>query len=139
MTATTSSSATPTATATATGTPTPAATPTPVTAQLKIKPSPEKFGKVKVGKVKTATLTLMNQAKKGAPITFGVPMAMIPASSPDFSSSATTCGAQLMPKKKCKLKLRFRPDAVGSKSATLTIFDNAGNANQTISLSGKGG
>jgi Abnormal spindle-like microcephaly-assoc'd, ASPM-SPD-2-Hydin len=106
--------------------------------RLKVKPSPKNFGKVKVGTAKSATLTLFNPIKKGPPITFGKPMATIPPSSPEFSSVATTCAAQLMPNKKCKLTLQFRPDAAGPKSATLTIFDNAGNANQVIPLSGNG-
>jgi hypothetical protein len=65
-------------------------------------------------------------------------MAMIPANSPEFSSVATTCAAQLLPRKKCKLTVQFGPTSPGSKSATVTIFDNAGNANQVIPLSGKG-
>jgi hypothetical protein len=93
---------------------------------------------VKVGSVKFATLTLSNPAKKGPPITFGKPMTMIPLSSPEFSATSTTCAGQLLPHKKCKLKLQFRPDSTGPKSATLTIFDNAGNANQVIPLTGKG-
>ena len=66
-------------------------------------------------------------------------MTVFPLTNPqEFKSIATTCGAQLSPKKKCKLTLQFRPDSVGSKSSSVTIFDNAGNANQVIPLSGKG-
>jgi hypothetical protein len=94
---------------------------------------------VKVGKTKRATLTLMNQAKKGPPITFGNPMTEFPPDNPqEFKSIGTTCGAQLFPKKKCKLTLQFGPNSVGAKSSSVTIFDNAGNANQVIPLSGKG-
>ena len=102
------------ATATATETATPTATPTQVPARLKVSPSPAKFGKVKVGTVKRSTLTLMNQAKKGPPITFDNPMTVFPPGSPqEFKSITTTCGAQLFPKKKCKLTLQFGPDSVG--------------------------
>src|SRR5208337_2069470 len=118
--------ATPTATATETATPT--ATPTQVPQRLKVKPSPKNFGKAKVGSTKRATLTLINAATKGPPITFANPMAMIPANHPEFSSVATTCSAQLMPQKKCKLTVQFSPASVGPKSSTVTIFDNAGNA-----------
>ncbi len=142
-TATSTATATPTttasSTATATETATPTATPTQVPARLKVSPSPAKFGKVKVGTVKRSTLTLMNQAKKGPPITFDNPMTVFPPGSPqEFKSIATTCGAQLLPKKKCKLTLQFGPNSVGAKSSSLTIFDNAHNANQVIPLSGKG-
>jgi hypothetical protein len=36
-----------------------------------------------------------------------------------------------------KLTVQFGPASTGAKSSTLTIFDNAGNANQMIPLSGK--
>jgi hypothetical protein len=138
-TGTLTSTATATPTATATETATPTATPTQVPARLKVSPSRAKFGKVKVGTVKRATLTLTNQAKKGPPITFDNPMMVFPPSNPqEFKSIATTCGAQLFPKKKCKLTLQFGPMSVGSKSSSVTIFDNAGNADQVIPLSGKG-
>jgi hypothetical protein len=106
---------------------------------LKVKPSPKSFGKVKVGTVKFATLTLMNPARKGPPITFANPMTTFaPAGAGEFKSVGTTCGAQLLPRKKCKLTVQFGPDSVGPKSSTVTIFDNAGNANQVIPLNGKG-
>jgi hypothetical protein len=138
-TSTATATATPSPTATATETATPTATPTQVPARLKVSPSPAKFGKVKVGGIKRATLTLMNLAKKGPPITFDNPMTVFPPTSPqEFKSITTTCGAQLFPKKKCKLTLQFGPDSVGPKSSSVTIFDNAHNANQVIPLSGKG-
>src|SRR5208337_3701693 len=123
--------ATPTATATETATPT--ATPTQVPERLKVKPSPKNFGKVKVGSTKRATLTLINAATKGPPITFANP-----ANHPEFSSVATTCSAQLMPQKKCKLPVQSSPTSVGPKPPTVTIFDNAGNADQVVPLSGNG-
>ena len=113
-------------------------TPTPVPVRLKVNPSPKNFGKVKVGTVKRATLTLINPARKGPPITFANPMAKVPANNLEFSSISTTCTTQLMPRKKCKLTLQFKPTSSGSKSSTVTIFDNAGNADQVIPLSGKG-
>ena len=94
---------------------------------------------MKVGSSKNATLTLVNPARKGAPITFGNPMTTFaPAGEGEFKSIGTTCGGQLLPRKKCKLTVQFRPQSAGPKSSTLTIFDNAGNANQVIPLSGKG-
>jgi hypothetical protein len=106
---------------------------------LKVKPSPKNFGKVKVGAVKFATLTLINPAKKGPPITFANPMAVFPPANPqEFKSVGTTCPAQLRANKKCKLTLQFGPTSTGLRSSTVTIFDNAGNANQVIPLSGKG-
>jgi hypothetical protein len=138
---------TPTATATATATATPTATPTPtptgVPEPLNVKPSAENFGKVSVGKAKTKTITLSNPAKTGPPITFGNPVAFsVPVTNPqEFGfpqSGATTCPAQLFPKKKCKLFVIFAPATPGQKFSAVTIFDNASNANQVIQLQGIG-
>lgn len=97
------------------------------------------FGKVKVGSGKPATLTMINTAKSGPPITFSVPIATTPAASPqEFTVLSTTCGAQLLPRKKCKLSLQFSPQSPGAKSSSLTIYDNASNANQVVPLSGTG-
>jgi len=140
-------SPTPTPTPTPTGspsvtptpTPTPTATPTGVPESLNVKPSPENFGKVKVGHVKSVTLTLSNPAKKGGPpITFGNPLATVLAASPQEFEVTWTCSAALFPTKKCKVTVKFFPAAPGPQSSTITIFDNAANANQVIELQGTG-
>ena len=136
--------ATPTSTATrtVTATPTPTSTPTAAPESLEVKPSVANFGKVKVGKVKSVTLTLSNPAKKGLPITFGKPMMTVPAASPQVfrfpPASTTNCPAQLLPKEKCLLNVEFAPASQGGVSSAVTIFDNAGNANQVIQLQGTG-
>jgi subtilase family serine protease len=139
------STATPTPTATrtrtSTATSTPTATPTGVPKSLSVTPSAANFGKVKVGKVKGVTLTLSNPAKNGPAITFGKPMMTIPATSPQifgFPVSVTNCPAQLLPKEKCMLNVEFAPASQGAVSSAVTIFDNAGNANQVIQLQGTG-
>ena len=92
-----------------------------------------------MGKSKPAALTLINTAKSGPPITFANPMTSLPPASPqEFSMLTTTCGAQLLPRKKCKVTLRFSPQSRGAKSSNLTIYDDASNANQVVPLSGKG-
>jgi hypothetical protein len=136
-TATATQTATSTATATATATPT--ATPTAVPDVLKVKPLSKNFGKVKVDALKPATLTLTNSAKTGAPITFGKPMVTFTAASPqEFKMNTTTCGTQLLPQQACKVTVQFGPLSPGKKTTTITIFDNAKNADQTIPLSGTG-
>jgi hypothetical protein len=138
-TATATAMATATATPTSTPTLTPTPTPTPVPGLLKVKPTQKNFGKVTVGHTKSFTFTLSNSAKSGPPITFANPMvSFTPANSQDFKSVSTTCGAQLAPKKKCKLKLSFTPAAPGPEASTLSIFDNAANADQSVSLTGTG-
>jgi hypothetical protein len=46
--------------------------------------------------------------------------------------------AQLLPKKSCTLLLEFAPASTGSKFSSVTIMDNASNANQTIPMQGIG-
>jgi hypothetical protein len=130
--------ATPTATPTLAATPTPTSTPTGVPELLEVKPSSVNFGKVKVGHVGSVTLKISNPARHGLPITFGNPLAAVAPSDPQQFGFAANCPAQLMPRKKCKLTLLFSPLAQGAMSSSLTIFDNAGNANQMIQLKGAG-
>jgi hypothetical protein len=92
---------------------------------------------VNVGKVKSITLTLSNSAKKGPAITFGSPLATVSPTSSEFEVT-TNCSAQLLPKKKCKVTVKFAPSSQGAASASLTISDNAENANQVIQLEGTG-
>lgn len=92
-----------------------------------------------MGGGKAVTLTLLNTAKKGLPITFSIPMATIPAANPqEFRVSSTTCTAQLLPRKRCKLIVQFSPQSTGAKSSSVTILDDASNANQVVPLSGTG-
>ncbi len=132
-------SATPTASVTPT--PTPTATPVGVPSLLTVKPVVVNFGNVKVGRAKFKTLTLGNAATTGPAITFGNPLASVPPSNPQefgFPAGASTCPAQLLPKKKCKLRIELLPSTTGPKASAVTIFDNAANANQVVPLIGNG-
>jgi hypothetical protein len=97
------------------------------------------------------TFTLSNSAQEGAPITFASPAGFsVARTKPQvfgFAGSATNCPLQLFPNKTCKLTVEFIPAAKGVASSTLTISDNAANADpsenqpsphQTIPLSGSG-
>jgi len=55
----------------------------------------------------------------------------------DFSQT-NTCGASVASGGSCPITVTFTPAAAGSRSATLTITDNASNSPQTVSLSGTG-
>ena len=137
----TPTSARPTATPTTrpTVTPTPTSMPTSVPESLTINPSSVDFGKVKVGKIGSMTVKITNPSKHGMPVTFGNPLATVPQTEPQvFWSGASNCPAQLSPQEKCKLVVQFAPQVPGKVYSTLTIFDNAGNANQEIELVGKG-
>jgi len=133
---------TPTPTRTATPTPTPTSTPTPIGPTLVITPSSHNFGTVKDGKTKKVTLTLSNPAKSGPAIVFQQdPLASV-TNFPIFSfptKNTSTCKLELLPKKKCKLKLQFSPSSPGvPETATVTIFGSSGESIGTVPLSGEG-
>ena len=51
---------------------------------------------------------------------------------------ATTCGASLAPTASCTLSVTFNPVSAGTKLASVTLVDNAGDSPQLIALTGKG-
>jgi len=55
----------------------------------------------------------------------------------DFSES-NTCGASLSAGQNCSIGVTFTPTALGTRSGTVTIADNASNSPQMIPLSGTG-
>ena len=82
--------------------------------------------------------------KKGGP-SITLTNATVPATNPqEFGfprNGGYTCFltvAQLAPKQSCTLLLEFEPASTGSKSSSVTIIDNASNANQVIQMQGVG-
>ena len=108
---------------------------------LSVTPTTKDFGSVKVRKVKKQAFILTNEGSTGQTITFIPPVASV-SNFPIFSfprKGGTTCPKHLAPKGQCKLTLQFKARQRGTpESGTLTIFDDAGNADQTIPLSGTG-
>src|SRR5207248_5855069 len=72
----------------------------------------------------------------------GAPLALTSITvSGDFqrvSAGTGDCGAALAPGSGCTIRVTFTPSAVGSRSGTVTVNDNAANSPQTASLSGNG-
>ena len=56
----------------------------------------------------------------------------------DFSQSATTCGVTVLPGANCTISVTFMPTAGGSRTASLTLNDSAGDSPQSINLFGTG-
>lgn len=77
------------------------------------------------------TLTLANTGNVGLTIT-------TIASSGDFAQT-NTCGSSVAAGGYCTINVTFSPAAVGSRSGTLTITDNAPSSPQTVLLGGTGG
>jgi len=105
-----------------------------------ITPPSKDFGTVKVhSKPKKQTFTLTNEGSSGQTITFQNPLATV-SNFPTFAfpKKATTCHQTLPAMGHCTLILQFAPKSKGPQAGTVTIFDNAGNADQMIPLSGAG-
>lgn len=117
----------------------PLATPGVVT----LAPSPLKVGNVATNNSKTVSAIATNTGSvpvllSGATITG--------TNAGDFAIASNTCTGYINPTKTCTASIKFTPtvpvpspsteDSTAAETATLTLFDNAGNANQTDALSG---
>ncbi len=59
----------------------------------------------------------------------------------DFTALSTTCGATLAPAASCNISVKFDPTAPGSRTAAITVTDNANNvpgSTQSATLNGTG-
>ena len=100
-------------------------------ANITLTPASESFGSLVVGttsKVKAVTLT--NGGTATLQIT-GI------ATSGAFAQTST-CGGTLAAGKKCTIDVTFTPTQTGAQTGTLSVYDNATNSPQTVSLSGTG-
>lgn len=95
------------------------------------------FGNQIVGTSSTAqTVSLQNTGT--AALTFtGAGIAIAGTNSGDFSQT-NNCGASVAVGANCSIDVTFKPTATGSRSASLTINDDAANSPQSVSLSGVG-
>jgi hypothetical protein len=89
--------------------------------------------------IKTASaplnLTLSNPG--GAPLTISN-IAVGGTNASDFTITANGCGSSLAAGGKCTISVTFTPAAVGTRSGSIVVTDNACMSPQTIALSGKG-
>ena len=56
----------------------------------------------------------------------------------DFQIFSKTCGSTLAASASCTANIIFKPNASGTRTATLNFIDTAGNSPQTVSVSGTG-
>jgi hypothetical protein len=93
------------------------------------------FGSLAVGNTSAPqTATLMNNQN----VTLNISsIGFTGTNSADFAQT-NTCGSSLAAGASCTISVTFTPGALGSRSATLTVTDDAGNSPQAISVSGTG-
>ena len=100
-----------------------------------LSPASLSFGSQPVGTTSTAqTTTLTNTGSVPLSIT-GI--AFTGTNINDFAQT-NTCSTSLAAGAKCTISITFTPSASGSRSASLTVVDNAVGSPQTVSLSGTG-
>ena len=106
------------------------------TSQVALTPRSETFVKTIAGNTSSAkTVTVKNDLKRTLNI-FGV--TVTGANPGDFVQSATNCGTTLAPEGSCTISIEFKPVSIGSRSAVLSVSDDASPNSQSIDLSGTG-
>ena len=94
------------------------------------------FGSVTVGSSSSSMQeTLTNGSASAVSISS---IAVSGADAADFTLSSNSCGTSLAASASCTVTVIFKPTAAGSRTATLTFTDSAGNSPQTVALSGTG-
>ena len=78
------------------------------------------------------TISIANTGS--APLGFTQGITVAGANAADFSASG--CSSAVAPASSCTVKVTFAPQSSGSKTATLTISDNATGSPQSVALSG---
>lgn len=108
---------------------------TGVGSEVKLSATSVTFPTTKVGVTSAAqTVTLTNVGTTALGIT-GVTKG---GTNPGDFIESNNCGSSVGAGKSCTITLKFKPTAVGSRSATVSIADNGGGSPQTIHLTGTG-
>ena len=93
------------------------------------------FGKQNLGTTSQPRTVIFSNSGS-APMTItGI---AITGTNPGDFAQTNTCGAGLIAGASCSASVTFAPKAVGTRSATLSIADNAPGSPQTVALSGTG-
>jgi hypothetical protein len=110
---------------------------TGIAPEVLLSPSSLEFGSQLLTTSNTQSVVLQNVGD--APLRVDT-IALAGANVTDFSLASDGCaGQELLPGSICTLNVRFRPAAIGSRSASLVITDNAAGGPRVVPLSGTGG
>jgi probable HAF family extracellular repeat protein len=102
---------------------------------VKLSPTSLNFGLVVVGMTSAAqNVTLTNV---GTTILSITGIAITGTNAGDFSQTHT-CGSSLSAGTSCSISVTFQPAATGTRTAVLSVTDNAAGSPQKVTLSGKG-
>jgi hypothetical protein len=104
-------------------------------AAVSFNPTSLSFGNQAVSTTSTAkTVTLANSGNQTLTISS---ISITGANSGDFSATSN-CGSSLAVNGNCTISVTFTPSATGSRSASLSVSDNASGSPQAVMLSGTG-
>jgi len=110
--------------------------PPPPAPVVSLSPTSLTFSQQNVGSTSAAqTVTLSNTGNASLSISS---IAIGGTNSGDFAQTKN-CGSSVGVGANCTISVTFAPSATGSRSASLTITDNASGSPQTVSLTGTGG
>src|ERR1700722_20258848 len=94
------------------------------------------FGPQTVGTTSAGQVITMSNASGGTAITItGI---TITGTNPTDFAQTNTCGTSVAPKKSCTITVTFDPTATGTRSASVSVADNAGSSPQAVLLTGTG-
>lgn len=94
------------------------------------------FSAQTVGTTSAAQVITLSNASGGATITINS-LVVTGTNNSDFGQT-NTCGSSIAPKKSCTISVTFTPTATGTRSASVSVTDNAGSSPQTVPLTGTG-
>ena len=104
--------------------------------QISLSPVSLNFGTLVVGTTSAAKSVIVTNVGT-TPVTFTA-ISVAGTNPGDYQISANTCNASLGAGGTCAVTVRFKPTAVGTRKATLSMIDNGGGSPQTASLNGGG-
>ena len=100
---------------------------------VNLSPTGLNFGNQKVGTTSAPMTVKLTNRGAGALFISSIVL----SGNPDFSLT-NNCGSTLAPNKSCTLSVTFAPVTTGTRTATITINDNALNSPQKVALTGTG-
>src|SRR5215211_1760324 len=108
------------------------ATPQPA---VTLTPASIAFGKQQLSTASAASLATLKNTGAGTLAINGISIGG--TNGPDYAQT-NTCPATLPANATCTISVKFTPSAAGSRSASVSISDNAGGSPHTVALSGSG-
>ena len=104
-------------------------------ASLQFSPTDYSFGSKGVSTQTTQVFTLANNGNQQGTISS---IGFATGSRPDYAIAANTCGATLNAGASCNVTVRFTPQALGTRDATLVVASNAVDSPAAATISGTG-